>query len=205
MATKTADAGDPRPGTEWHADDQDGGRAAAKRMVEAVAAKDYKGIFGALAPDARFRYLVPRGPGELVGAADVAAKYFEWFGDADVITVEGIDVETLADRMSARYRFVLRKPDGWKVIQQQAYLDVNREGRIASVDLLCSGFRPVKDKEAAEVSGTHRFDAGNLGCSDGLAAEFRRRIGAIPIDAEGAGKAAPTDLESRHRGTEVSR
>jgi TusA-related sulfurtransferase len=150
-------------------------------MVEAVAAKDYKGVFGALAPDTRFRYLVPRGPGELVGAADVAAKYFEWFGDADVITVEGIHVEPLADRLSAKYRFLLHKPDGWKVIQQQAYLDVNREGRIASVDLLCSGFRPVKDKEAAELSGTHRFDAGNLGCADGLASEFRRRIGAIPI------------------------
>ena len=181
MATKPADARDARPGTEWRADHQDGGRAAAKRMVEAVAAKDYMGVFGALAPDTRFRYLVPRGPGELVGAADVAAKYFEWFGDADVITVEGIHVESLADRMSARYRFLLHKRDGWKVIQQQEYLDVNREGRIASVDLLCSGFRPVRDKEAAESSGTHRFDAGNLGCPDGLASEFRRRIGAIPI------------------------
>ena len=31
------------------------------------------------------------------------------------------------------------------------------------------------------MAGTHRFDAGNLGCADGLASEFRRRIGAIPV------------------------
>ncbi len=28
---------------------------------------------------------------------------------------------------------------------------------------------------------THDFDAGELGCADGLAGEFRRRIGAIPV------------------------
>jgi TusA-related sulfurtransferase len=28
---------------------------------------------------------------------------------------------------------------------------------------------------------THEFDAGTMGCTDGLAPEFRRRIGAIPV------------------------
>jgi TusA-related sulfurtransferase len=152
----------------------------AQRFVEALAAKDYKGIFAALAPDARFCYLVPRGPGELVGAADVAAKYFQWFGDADVLEVKSIRVEPIADRTSARYRFLLHKPEGWKEIEQQSYLDLNQEGRIGSIDLLCSGFRPAQGKEA-ELGGIHRFDAGDLGCADGLASEFRQRIGAIPV------------------------
>ena len=104
----------------------------AQRFVEALAAKDYKGIFAALATDARFCYLVPRGPAELVGAADVAAKYFQWFGDADVLEVKSIRVEPIADRTSARYRFLLHKPEGWKEIEQQSYLDLNQEGGSAA-------------------------------------------------------------------------
>jgi TusA-related sulfurtransferase len=34
---------------------------------------------------------------------------------------------------------------------------------------------------AAERGGTHHFDAGDLGCADGLAGEFRRRVMAIPM------------------------
>lgn len=114
--------------------------SAARRLVDGVAAKDYRMIYGSLATDTRFRYLVPGGPGEVVGAAEVAAKYFQWFGDADPIAVEDVDVKPVADRVSARYRFVLRKPGGWKVIEQQTYLDVDEEGRITAIDLVCSGF-----------------------------------------------------------------
>jgi TusA-related sulfurtransferase len=42
-----------------------------------------------------------------------------------------------------------------------------------------SGLLP--DPDPAASSGTHRFDACNLGCADGLAGEFRRRIGSIPV------------------------
>ncbi len=45
-------------------------------------------------------------------------------------------------------------------------------------DLLCSGFHPMREPAK---SGVHQFDAGDLGCADGLAGEFRRRIRAIPV------------------------
>ncbi len=154
---------------------------AAKRLVEAIAARAFEAIAGTLAADARFRYLVPPGPGDIVGAAAVAAKFLQWFGDADGFTVESVRVEPLADRISARYRFRLRDPEGWEVIEQQLYLDVDEDGRIAAIDLLCSGFRPAVDPEALGSSSTHAFDAGTMGCADGLASEFRRRIGAIPV------------------------
>jgi len=150
-------------------------------MVEAIAARDYKGIFGAFAPDARFRYLVPPGPGQVVGAAEVAAKYFQWFGDADLIRVESVLVEPLADRISVRYRFQLHEQERWEVIEQQTYLDMDGELRITAMDLLCSGFRSIGGEDPMTSSGTHHFDAGTLGCADGLAQEFRRRILAIPI------------------------
>jgi TusA-related sulfurtransferase len=180
MGGKTAVSTDPRLKAE-RVGHQEESSVAAKRFVEAIAARDYKGLFGAMAPDVRFRYLIPPGPGEVVGAADVAAKYFDWFGDADALEVQSVQVGPLADRTSARYRFLLHEQDGWKEVEQQTYVDVDAEGRITAIDLLCSGFRPAGDPEAGASSGTHRFDAGTLGCADGLAQEFRRRILAIPL------------------------
>jgi TusA-related sulfurtransferase len=94
---------------------------------------------------------------------------------------QSVRVEPLADRISAWYRFLLHQQEGWEVIEQQMYLDVDEQGRVAAIDLLCSGFRPTGGPEAARSSGTHQFDAGTMGCADGLAQEFRRRILAIPL------------------------
>ena len=134
-----------------------------------------------LAPDASLRYLVPKGPAEIEGAAEAAATFLEWFGDADVLEVKSVRVEPVADRMSVRYRFLMHEQEGWEVVEQQMYLDMDGEGRIAAIDLLCSGFLPYGSPEEARSSGTHWFDAGTLGCADGLAQEFRRRILAIPL------------------------
>jgi TusA-related sulfurtransferase len=78
------------------------------------------------------------------------------------------------------YRFRLHDEDGWQVIEQHVVADVAPDGRLEKIDLLCSGFLPVIGP-GDESSSTHPFDAGDLGCADGLATEFRRRIGAIPV------------------------
>ena len=67
------------------------------------------------------------------------------------------------------------------MVEQQAYLDVDAEGRIETIDLVCSGFRPVRGPGKASSTGSHEFDAGQMSCGDGLASEFRRRIQAIPV------------------------
>jgi TusA-related sulfurtransferase len=153
----------------------------ARRLVEAVAARDHDAIVGTLAPDVRFRYLIPPGPGGVVGAANAAATYLDWFGSADPLEVKDLIVGQVADRVSARYRFRARRDERWEVIEQQTYLDVDAVGRITTIDLVCSGFRPAADPEGGSPLETHEFDAGTMGCSDGLAPEFRRRIAAIPI------------------------
>jgi TusA-related sulfurtransferase len=66
-------------------------------------------------------------------------------------------------------------------VEQQTYMDVDEEGQIAGIDLLCSGFRPTTGPGEEESMAEHRFDAGTMGCADGLAQEFRRRILAIPL------------------------
>lgn len=54
---------------------------------------------------------------------------------------------------------------------------IGADGRIAGIDLLCSGFRPIAAREAA----VHLFDAGDLGCADGFAGEFRKQRQQIPV------------------------
>ncbi len=160
---------------------RDSAHDAAERLVGAIAARDYTRLFGVVAHDARLRYMIPSGPGQVAGAADVAAKYFEWFGDVDALEVQEVLVQRVSDRTSARYRFLLREGGAWEVVEQQAYLDVDADGRIAAIDLLCSGFRPTDAPGGAGSTGTHEFDAGTMSCADGLAPEFRRRIWAIPV------------------------
>jgi len=172
---------------------------AAERLARAVATTAYAEIFALLAADARFRYLIPPGSGETAGAAEVAAKFLEWFGDADEIRIESIVAEPLADRTSLRYRFLLHEQNEWKKVEQQLYVDADERGLISAIDLLCSGFRPAEAAAAERPSERmHRFDAGTLGCADGLAREFRRRILAIPLgDAllvEASDPAAKEDL-----------
>ena len=154
--------------------------SVARSLVTAIAARSYKEIFSAFSADARFRYLIPPGPGEVAGAADVAAKYLEWFGDADSLDVERTLVEPLADRVSVLYRFRLHEAEREEVIEQQVFLDVDGP-QITAVDLLCSGFRPIEEEDPTTASGSHHYDAGTKGCADGLAQEFRRRISAIPV------------------------
>ena len=55
---------------------------------------------------------------------------------------------------------------------------IDPDGRLATIDLLCSGFIPTEDEPAG---ATHEFDAGDLGCADGLAAAFRQRIRQVPV------------------------
>jgi TusA-related sulfurtransferase len=75
---------------------------------------------------------------------------------------------------------------------------MDEHGRIAAIDLLCSGFRPDVEADMDPASHTHRFDAGTMGCADGLAREFRRRILAIPVgdllEVETIDPAAKEDL-----------
>ena len=49
---------------------------------------------------------------------------------------------------------------------------------LGSFDLLCAGFHSLRQPA---TSGVHEFDAGTLGCADGLAGEFRTQIGIIPV------------------------
>ena len=146
--------------------------------MEALAARDSKRLRAALHPDAHLRALVPSGFKESIGSDAVAARLESWFAEAERLSVISKKVSHVSDRLRVQYRFDEHYPDGdSEIIEQDAYCGV-REGRIDSIDLLCSGHLPGPAEPGTEI---RRFDAGELGCGSGLPQEFRRQITALPV------------------------
>ena len=98
-----------------------------------------KTIFG---QQLRFRALVPRRLCEGQSTDEAIEWLRRWFGEADEIQVLQSSAAQVFDRLYLNYR--LRVHDvinGWRVIEQHAYLIV-QDGQIVDMWLLCSGFRP---------------------------------------------------------------
>jgi TusA-related sulfurtransferase len=147
-------------------------------FLGALTTRQFTEARALLADDVRFRMLVPGGLMTESDAGGTIGRFIEWFGGADRFEVEDSSIEELEGRAAITYRFRLHDGDGWQVIGQHLMLDVDAEARIAAIDLLCSGFRSVAVQESGPV---HHFDAGDLGCADGLAGEFRRHMRQIPV------------------------
>ena len=124
--------------------------------------------------------LLPHGVEEQVGRAAIVARIESWFGSASAFTLISSSADTVGRRHRLTWRFsVVRQRDSREDIEQLAFLDLGPDG-IERLDLLCSGFHgEAKTDEAF----SHHFDAGVMGCADGLAQEFRRRLSEVPVGA----------------------
>jgi hypothetical protein len=112
-------------------------------FARALAAKDFGQILELMHPEIDFRALTPRRNWEASDPdAVVTTVLRQWFEESDEIeAVERIESDAFADRERIGYRFSGRNPDGPFLVEQQAYL-TTRDGRIAWMRVLCSGFRP---------------------------------------------------------------
>jgi TusA-related sulfurtransferase len=155
-----------------------GPRDVAAAFLDALAAREFTTARSVLAEDVRFRMLVPDGLMTDEGAEATIGWFRSWFAEADPFEVDAASAEEVEGRAAVTYRLRLHRANGWHLIEQHLMLDVDADGRVAAIDLLCSGFRPIIVEEPGRL---HRYDAGDLGCADGLAAEFRRQVQHIPV------------------------
>ena len=156
--------------------------APSTTFVEALARRDFAAVEATLSPAVRFRALLPSGAMEWQGSGAVVERLTAWFGAAERFEVQEASAQPVADRMEVRYRFRLRPhpfvpESGWHVIEQQAFCEI-ADGKIVALDLLCTGFRPEPEVDSGVL---HTFDAGTMGCADGLSGEFSRRIKSIGV------------------------
>jgi len=153
-------------------------REVGAAFLDALTTREYAAARALLADDVRFRMLVPSWLMRESDAEATIGRFIGWFGDADPFEVVASSSGEVEGRAAVTYRFRLHDADGWQVIEQHLMLDVGADARIAAIDLLCSGFRSIA---VSEPGGVHLFDAGDLGCAEGLAGEFRRRMQQVPV------------------------
>jgi TusA-related sulfurtransferase len=153
-------------------------REVGATFLDALAGRRFTAARSLLADQVRFRMLLPSGLKTEAEADATIGRFIGWFADADSLEVEASSASHVEGRAAVTYRFRLHDADGWQVIEQHLMLDVDADGCVEAIDLLCSGFRPADTDDPDRV---HRFDAGTLGCADGLAGEFRLHMQQIPV------------------------
>ena len=124
--------------------------ARAGSLLEGLAAQDFAQLAGALAAGARLRALLPRGLREWTGAQEIADRFEAWFGDTLDFDLVEATVGEVGGRLHLHWRLRLRAErlgTGWFTVEQQAYADTDDSGRIARLDLLCTGYRPEGDHD----------------------------------------------------------
>jgi hypothetical protein len=113
-------------------------------FLEALAERDFDRLADCFQPAATMRALLPRGPAEFVGVAQIVEAFRFWFGSAQGFEVLDGTVGDVGGRLHLGWRLRVhptpRGDAGWHVIEQQAYLHADE--RIQVLDLLCSGFIP---------------------------------------------------------------
>ena len=124
--------------------------APAGSFLEGLAAQDFAQLGGALAADACLRALLPSGLREWAGAEAIADRFARWFGDTEDFELVEATVGEVGGRLHLHWRLRLRAERlgaGWFTVEQQAYADTGESGRIARLDLLCTGYRPEGDHD----------------------------------------------------------
>ena len=122
--------------------------ATAASFLQGLADQDFAQLGGALAADARLRALLPKGLREWTGAEAVAGQFARWFGDTEDFELVEAALGDVGGRLQLRWRLRLRAERlgaGWFTVEQQAYGDAGEDGRLARIDLVCTGYRPEAD------------------------------------------------------------
>jgi hypothetical protein len=124
--------------------------APAGSFLEGLAAQDFARLGGALTEDACLRALLPSGLREWAGAGAIVGVFARWFGDTEDFELIEATVGEVAGRLHLHWRPRLRAArlgPGWFTVEQQAYADTDASGRIARLDLLCTGYLPEGDHD----------------------------------------------------------
>ena len=112
-------------------------------IAAAVADRDSARLAAAVTDTVRLRALLPGGPIEEHGRDAVVARFDRWFADMDTVGLVESAGEAVADRLLIHYRLDLaQRGTRWACTQTCVCKTV--DGRLAAIDLLCSGFREIQ-------------------------------------------------------------
>jgi len=116
--------------------------ALATAIAEAVASRDSVQLAAAVTDTVRLRALLPGGPIEEHGRDAVVTRFNGWFADMDTVDLVESAGEVMADRLLIHYRLDLAQHSTRWACTQTSICKII-DGRLATIDLLCSGFREI--------------------------------------------------------------
>ena len=117
---------------------------APRRLLDAIAARDFDGLEACFTPDARMRVLTPRALRELSSASEAVERFRAWFGDLESFELVDCDLENVADRVRIRWHTRGRDADkGWQENDHTGYAELDGRGLIVALNVSCAGFRPA--------------------------------------------------------------
>ena len=122
--------------------------APAGSFLEGLGAQDFARLGDALTADVSLRALLPGGFKEWAGAEAVAGRFARWFGDTEEYELVEATVGEVGGRLHLHWRLRLRAERlgaGWFTVEQQVYANPGEGGRIARLDMLCTGYRRERD------------------------------------------------------------
>ena len=114
----------------------------AAAIAAAVADRDRVRLAAAVTGTVRLRALLPGGPIQEHGRDAVVARFGRWFAGMDTVDLVESAGEVIADRLLIHYRLDLAQRGTRWACTQTSICKVN-DGRLATIDLLCSGFREI--------------------------------------------------------------
>lgn len=151
-----------------------------EQFLESLVARDFDRLQATFAPDLQARLLLPRGFEEYTDPQSLRRRMEGWFGAASVFELQESTQAAVGPRVRLSWCFDVVREAGYpEVVEQVAFLGIG-PGGIERFDLVCSGFHAAT---APVACATHLFDAGTMGCADGLAEEFRRQLAEVPVGA----------------------
>ena len=114
----------------------------AAAIAAAVADRDSGQLAAAVTDTVRLRALLPGGPIEEHGREAVVARFGRWFADMDAVGLVESAGQAVADRLLIHYQLDLAQRDTRWACTQTSICKII-DGRLATIDLLCSGFREI--------------------------------------------------------------
>ena len=114
----------------------------ATAIAMAVAGRDRARLAAMVTDTVRLRALLPGGAIEEHGRDAVVARVGGWFAGLDTVAVVESAGEAVADRLLIHYRLDLAQASARWACTQTSICKII-DGRLATIDLLCSGFREI--------------------------------------------------------------
>jgi TusA-related sulfurtransferase len=124
--------------------------ALGRVFVDAIVGGDFDRLETLLAPDVRFRAIIPDEYQEASTATGARAFVEDWFSGTDSRELLGSTVDLVGDRLALGYRLELTDAGERRIVEQHVAAAVDG-ALFCDLALVCSGFRPPAEDSANAV------------------------------------------------------